>query len=179
MQLTLIRHLSTEWNKKTWLQGKQDIEISPLTEMDHQTIINNQLALQKQAPFDFVLASTLKRTHQTANVYGYKAETEALLDELNFGPFEGKPKNELLNKCGSTWLENPKDLVLGEELVNLEERIVQFLAKYRESSNILVFGHGSWMRALKSYWKYGHINHMNKLSVGNNECIRLEFITVV
>ena len=32
MQITLIRHLPTEWNKKQKLQGRRDIGISPITE---------------------------------------------------------------------------------------------------------------------------------------------------
>jgi broad specificity phosphatase PhoE len=92
MQLTLIRHLPTEWNQKTWLQGRQDIELDAVTEEIKQGIVKNQQLLRKLSPFDIVLASTLKRTQQTAEAYGYEAETECLLDELDFGPYEGVPK---------------------------------------------------------------------------------------
>ena len=178
MQLTLIRHLPTDWNKKTWLQGKRDIELSTITEEVQSEINQNQDILQSLAPFDVVLASTLKRTHQTAELYGYQPETEHLLDELDFGPFEGRPKNLLLEQYGEQWSENPKGLVLGESLTNLEKRIAKFLIKYNECNNILVFGHGSWIRAASSYFYYGHINNMNKITIGNNECIVLEFCTV-
>ena len=52
---------------------------------------------------------------------------------------------------GIKWIENPKELVLGESINNLEERIVTFLTKYKKLTNVLVFGHGSWIRALISY----------------------------
>jgi broad specificity phosphatase PhoE len=177
MQLTLIRHLPTEWNKKTWLQGKKDIELSTITEEYQAEIKQNQGILKTLAPFEVVLASTLKRTHQTAELYRYQPETEHLLDELDFGPFEGRPKSLLLEKYGDQWTENPKGLVLGESLTNLEKRIVGFLHKYKESEKILVFGHGSWIRALSSYYHYGHINNMNKMNVNNNECITLNFFS--
>lgn len=173
MQITLIRHLPTEWNQKTWLQGRKDIDLAIVTDEFHNGIARNQEYLKKLSPFDLVLASTLKRTHQTALLYGYHPETEALLDELDFGPFEGVPKEKLLKKYGDTWIENPKDLVLGESLINLEDRIRMFLKKYKESNNILVFGHGSWIRAMVSYNDYGHINKMNKVTVENNACITI------
>ncbi|MDR6997618.1 phosphoglycerate mutase family protein [Neobacillus niacini] len=173
MQLTLIRHLPTEWNKKTWLQGRRDIEISQVTEEFQKGIAENQRLLKNLAPFDLVLASTLKRTHQTAHLYGFLPETEVLLDELDFGSFEGLPKEKLMEHKNRLWIENPSGLVLGESLKSLEERIVLFLDKYQDFHNLLLFGHGSWIRALLSYKKYGHINNMNKITVGNNSCITL------
>ncbi|MEH7180292.1 histidine phosphatase family protein [Neobacillus vireti] len=170
MQITMIRHLPTEWNKKTWLQGRRDIGLSQVSDEQAKGIEMNQKILDELAPFDLVIASTLQRTHQTAALYGYSCEADGLVDELDFGPFEGIPKNVLIEKHGNIWIENPKELVLGESLQNLEDRIVQFLNKYSEFSNLLVFGHGSWIRAMLSYAKYGDINNMNKVEVLNNSC---------
>lgn len=175
MQITLIRHLPTEWNQKTLLQGRKDIGLSTLTEKDRRKITENQRLLNDLSPFDFVLASTLKRTHQTANLYGFEAETESLLDELDFGSFEGLPKALLLKEYGWKWLDNPQKLVLGESLENLEARIRLFIEKYKDYDNILVFGHGSWMRAFLSYHKHGHINDMNKMTIENNSCLTRSF----
>jgi len=175
MQITLIRHLPTNWNVKTWLQGRQDIDILPITVAEKHKIENNQNQLRMLSPFELILASTLKRTHQTARLYGLEAETEELLDELDFGKFEGQPKNQLISELGVSWVNNPSEVVLGESIVQLEMRIIKFLQKYKESHNILVFGHGSWIRAFISLIQYGHINQMNKISVNNNECITLTF----
>lgn len=173
MQITVIRHLPTEWNKKTWLQGRRDIELSLITEDLNKGITDNQTLLKKLSPFDIVLASTLKRTHQTAQLYGYKCETEGLLDELDFGPFEGLPKEKLMEKHGEKWTDYPKELILGESLKDFEERIVMFLEKYKDFSKLLVFGHGSWIRAMISYLQYGDINSMNKIDVRNNACFTI------
>jgi broad specificity phosphatase PhoE len=173
MYLTLIRHLPTEWNKKTWLQGRRDIDLAPVT-VEYAKKINQNKERLKNERFDLVLASTLKRTHQTAHLYGYYPETEGLLDELDFGPFEGVPKSKLIHEYGDKWIESPKELVLGESLKNLEARIEQFLKKYKDYHNVLVFGHGSWIRGLVSYVNYGDINNMNKIIVENNQCITLE-----
>ncbi|MDV2887937.1 histidine phosphatase family protein, partial [Alkalihalophilus pseudofirmus] len=85
-----------------------------------QGINENQRILHSLSPFDLVLASTLIRTQQTAQHYRFYPETERLLDELDFGPFEGRPKEELLEILGDQWLENPKELVLGESIRHLE-----------------------------------------------------------
>lgn len=175
MQITLIRHLPTEWNHKQKLQGKRDIELSSVTKVFQKGIAHNKEILKKISPFDIVLASTLKRTHQTAFLYGYNPETEGLLDELDFGPFEGLSREKLIETHGNKWFESPKELVLGESLTHFEERITLFLEKYKEVSNILVFGHGSWIRAIISYHQFGDINNMNKISVKNNDCITLSF----
>lgn len=177
MEITLIRHLPTEWNKNLRLQGRKDIPLLPITEREHREIMEN-LQLLKGKSFDHILCSSLIRTRQTAELYGYSPTCEELLDELDFGPFEGKSKEELLKFQGKQWIENPREVILGESLINLEHRIIEFLEKYHKASNILVFGHGSWMRAIKSYYKYGHINLMNKLFVQNNECLTLEFHSV-
>jgi broad specificity phosphatase PhoE len=175
MRITLIRHLPTEWNIKTWLQGRQDIDILPITDGDQHEIDRNQQALSEFLPFNLILASTLKRTHQTAELYGMNVVTEPLLDELDFGEFEGRPKEDLIKELGETWFENPRALKLGENLVNLENRIVHFIEKYESYNNILVFGHGSWIRAFISLVQNGHINRMNQVHVPNNKCITLTF----
>ncbi|MBB6446656.1 histidine phosphatase family protein [Bacillus benzoevorans] len=173
MQVTFIRHLPTEWNKMGKLQGRMDISLLPVSKELAKGIRHNQRYLKKLAPFDIVLSSSLKRTQQTAEVYGYKSETDALLDELDFGPFEGRSKEELHEEYGKQWLEEPKTLVLGESMAHLEERILSFLKKYQHFSNLLVFGHGSWIRAMISYSLYSHINDMNKVTVDNNACFTL------
>ncbi len=176
MQLTLIRHLPTVWNKNTWLQGRKDIAISFLTESDKQKIEQNLIVLNHLAPIDLVLASSLRRTQQTANAYGYQPEIDPLLDELDFGPFEGEPREKLLALHGDAWINNPIELVLGESVLDLGNRVCSFLEKYYDAGNILVFGHGCWIRALLSYFHYGHFNNMNRLTLLNNECVTLEFL---
>ncbi|NRD79219.1 histidine phosphatase family protein [Bacillus sp. BRMEA1] len=170
MQVTLIRHLPTEWNKKTWLQGRKDIGLTDVSEEIQKGIDTNKEILRQLSPFDIVLVSTLKRTHQTAHLYGYKGETECLLDELDFGPYEGSPKKELVQNLGEMWIHQPKELVLGESLKDFEKRLILFLKKYKDFRNILVFGHGAWIRGILSYLQYGDINHMNKILFNNNEC---------
>ena len=178
MQLTMIRHLPTEWNKNQILQGRRDIPIAPITEEWRKGMNRNLSILRQQMPFDLVLASSLKRTQQTARLYEFEPEIDPLLDELDFGPFEGKPREKLMETYGETWIENPKALLLGESILQLEERLIAFLQKYRSYKKVLIFGHGSWIRAMLSYAEHGHVNHMNKVVVPNNTCKILPEITI-
>lgn len=174
MQITLIRHLPTEWNQKNLLQGRRDICVLPPTEELYKEINVNLQYLNGLQPFDLVLCSTLRRTFQTAQLYGYEAETESLLDELDFGPFEGKRKEKLLQEYGEKWTKNPRELNFGVKIQNLEERITVFLDKYKNCKNLLVFGHGCWIRGMLSFHQFGHINHMNQMAFRNNEVITLK-----
>lgn len=173
MQITFIRHLPTDWNKKTWLQGKRDIRIAALTKNDCDEIKKNKKHLKTLAPFDLVLASTLTRTQETALLYGFEPEVDHLLDELDFGPFEGVPKKRLVEELKLQWKDTPSEIKLGEPVLHLERRIKSFFQKYKSNKNILVFGHGAWIRAALSYVKYGNINQMNKIEVKNNDCLSI------
>ncbi|MFS0863266.1 histidine phosphatase family protein [Fredinandcohnia sp. 179-A 10B2 NHS] len=172
MQLTLIRHLPTPWNEKGILQGKKDILINNLNKASTQEISANKQFLKHKSPFSLVLVSTLKRTHQTAMAYDFDYfQIEPLLDELDFGKFEGKEKRCLIEEHGEKWLNTPRDLILGESLLHLEKRVIRFIEKYRNYDSLLVFGHGSWIRACVSYYRYGTINNMNQMVVKNNQLL--------
>ncbi|WP_062356792.1 histidine phosphatase family protein [Bacillus kwashiorkori] len=176
MQITIIRHLPTSWNKKGLLQGRKDIEIAPITQHVQLEMEKVKQQMLKRLPENtFILTSTLKRTKQTAEAYGYEPISEPLLDELDFGMFEGKTKQLLIKKLGTKWIEDPRQLVLGEPLIDFENRIISFLNKYKTKSPLLVFGHGSWMRGLLSIYHYNSITNMNKFRINNNDCITLDF----
>ena len=175
MQVNILRHLPTEWNTLGKLQGRRDIPIAPVTREVQRQIAKNQRSLSRLGPFSKVLASTLQRTVQTAEHYGYHPTIDPLLDELDFGPFEGRQKTILFETFGDRWTSNPKEIQLGESLSDLKQRIKLCLEKYNNQKNVLIFGHGAWARALISYYNTGDINEMNKISFDNNEFITLNF----
>lgn len=171
MELLLIRHLPTKWNELGILQGSQDIPILPLKNEDGDKIKENMRIINSFNP-DIVLASQLQRTQQTALQYGFSSPlVEALLNELQFGKFEGVEKKAITSL--NEWTSDPRSLVLGERLVDFERRIFRFLNKYNHYPRILVFGHGSWIRGLLSIQSVGTIQNMNQILVENNQLIHL------
>lgn len=174
MDIAIIRHLPTAWNVKGKLQGQKDIPIIlPISHEMETKISENKQKLKTLAPFDIILTSELSRTKQTAKLYGYENTTvEPLLNELDFGDFEGESKREL--EAIPEWKASPLEVSLGESLVQFQNRIAAFLQKYAHCTSILIFGHGSWIRGLLSMKEIGTINKMNELTVQNNELIILK-----
>lgn len=172
MELVAIRHLPTDYNRKGILQGRRDIPILPPDPDQSRLIRENRERLGDFAGFDAILASTLKRTSMTAECYGAPYQKDPLLDELDFGPWEGRKKADLVTEV-PLWTEKPDQLTLGEPVLNLEIRIRRLLENYAAAGKILVFGHGAWIRALVSLNEHGSIRNMNRILIPNNELVRL------
>lgn len=174
MKLVALRHLTTDFNVRGVLQGRADIPILPVAQTDQEQIRVNLLKIRAEQGkgYDHVLASRLIRTQMTANAYGHTADVEPLLDELDFGPYEGRPKNELIREQ-PLWRERPDQLVLGEPLSCLEKRVRGFCQKYQTCDRILLFGHGAWIRALVSIVRFNTIRRMNQIVVHNNDIVVL------
>ncbi len=174
MKLYLIRHLQTPWNKAGKLQGSQEISVLTPSKEDLKKIELNTSILQ-DINFNVTLTSELLRTQETACYYGVDSfQVEPLLNELDFGKYEGRPKQELLDNIGDTWYTDLTQVTLGENLKDFEIRMKEFISKY-QGKTVLVFAHGATIRAMKALHKFGHIDTMNQLNVANNELVILNF----
>jgi len=175
MKLVVVRHLPTSWNLEFRMQGQQDNPILPPDAETLAQIARTRVAVEASGPYDRVYCSRMRRTSQTAMLFGFPEPIpEALLDELNFGQFEGARQTEMLLALGPAWKECPQTLTLGESIVHLGERIQRFLAQITSCSRVLVFGHGAWTRALSSLLQTGGLEEMNTLSIGNGEALFFE-----
>ncbi|WP_035237978.1 histidine phosphatase family protein [Desulfobacter vibrioformis] len=172
MDLFLLRHMQTPDNKAGILQGRRDISILPPGPREEKLIRDNKLKLAPFTRFDHILVSGLKRTHETAAFYTDRFSVEPLLDELDFGPFEGRPRAELIRACPD-WETNPAALVLGEPLSALKHRVLAFMDRYAGAKTVLAFGHGAWIRALTSLWETGNLTCMNRITIPNNTIVTI------
>jgi broad specificity phosphatase PhoE len=160
-------------NREGILQGRLD---EPILEPDPETrraIASNGELLARLGPFDAVFASTLRRTQQTAEAYGYRPDIDPLLDELDFGPYEGQPREQLLREVPE-WTSRPESVELGESIAELEERVRRFLERHASLERVLIFGHGAWLRALRALALQGDIHSMNTTVLRNNTLLELE-----
>ncbi len=176
MELLVIRHLPTKYNSNGILQGCLDIDIDPPSQEQLLRITENQRKIRQVGPIDKVLCSSLNRTAQTALAYGYDEKAcirEPLLNELDFGCYEGRPRQEMWDALGEAWWRSPEDLVLGEPVLALQQRITGLLEKYDQAERLLLFSHGAWTRALLSYSQIGDIKDMNRMTVNNNDMLCL------
>lgn len=175
-----IRHLPTAYNQQGLLQGKRDEPILPLTALNEDLLAaleKNKIVLSEFV-IETVLCSTLKRTHQTAIAHHYSSFTiDPLLNELDFGCYEGKSRQQLLKDHGEQWQHDPTNLVLGESMQHFSQRIQDFFEKYQkdaQNSNVLAFTHGAWIRAARALWVTGSLKSMNENKIANNELVILK-----
>ncbi len=171
MELTILRHMQTPYNDQGILQGRRDIGILPPGPDQTKSIEANKEKLGDLTRFDFILVSSLRRTRETALLYTPDFLKEPLLDELDFGPYEGRPKADLLREQ-PLWESDPGSLVLGESLIALMNRVKAFADKYQSKDRILAFGHGAWIRAMAAWHYRDSIKTMNQIHIPNNELMQ-------
>ncbi len=174
MKLFVIRHLPTDWNRAGLLQGQQDRPLLALDEDALHRVEQNRLLLHEHEPYDHVLASALRRTQATAVAYGYRFHVEPLLNELDFGCFEGCTRGELMAQLGAAWLDDPRSLSLGESIEEFATRLRAFVQRYAESQRVLVFGHGAWTRGMLSLAAYGDLRGLNHVALANNALVQID-----
>ena len=97
IQLALLRHGHTEWNRAGQIQGRTDIPLD-------STAIGDLSRLTLPAPWNHadICASPLLRAVDTARIVsGREPRTEAALMEMNWGDWEGKRGTDLRSDAGS------------------------------------------------------------------------------
>ena len=150
LELWLVRHGETEWNKEGRIQGQMNSQLSSLGILQAK-----RLAKRLQGEhFDYIYASDSERAQHTARLVFPERDLilDARLRELNYGVLEGKTVAEfspeeakmrqamyadpLHNRAegGETWLE-------------LIERVAKWLAALPEGGRVIAFSHGGTIRA--------------------------------
>lgn len=87
--LILLRHGRTKANAGGLLQGRIDLELDELGELQAQA------AAAAIGPVDRVIASPLVRAQQTAAAFGQSVETDDRFIELDYGDWEAKPVKDV------------------------------------------------------------------------------------
>jgi len=154
MQLILIRHGETLWNKEGRIQGTSDIELSPvgIEQARH-------LALSlKDQHICSIHASPLKRALKTAEIinefHRKKIQTHPGLMEMDQGDFEGFSFKELMaceKEFLNKWIANPASVQMpnGESLAELQERAWREVETIiNQEENALVVAHNFTIAAI-------------------------------
>lgn len=174
MKLYLIRHQKTLWNIEGRLQGIDDTQ-SIIIDDEFITSIDKNKKLLNEVNFDLVCSSPQKRAWQTADAYGFK---DYYLDqdvvEYNFGIWEGRIRNDMLEAKGNVWLSQFTEFDDGEPYKDFSARLDNMLDKHQHLDNVLIFTHGTVCRYLISKVNNTNPNLMNQVHVANNKVIVLE-----
>ena len=156
MEVYIIRHGKTDWNKECRFQGAKDI---PLNEEGREAARKLGERL-KDVHFDAVFSSPLSRAYETACIVARSAEKCDLLTEISFGEFEGVPFDEWMNtdEPRKYFFDKPGLYVPpkgGETFESGCERAEKFIQtvlepyyKKNPDARIMIVAHGAILAAL-------------------------------
>lgn len=146
IELWLVRHGQTDWNRRHLLQGWVDTPLNQRGERQARELAGSL----RGRSFTGVWSSDLSRAVETARLaYGEPIQSEALR-ELNFGEIQG------LSWEGIS--QDVRDQMIafdgfaapgGESHSQMRERVMVFLDSLGEGAH-LVFSHGGVIRMLRS-----------------------------
>lgn len=147
-RLLLVRHGETVWNSERRLQGQEDI---PLSARGIEQARSLAPVVRAFAPAT-VVASDLKRAHQTAEALGYGAcKLDERLREAHLGAWVGLRAADLLREEPASylaWREGTLTPPEGESFEQLQVRTLAVLQDVlREPGPVLVVTHGGVVRA--------------------------------
>lgn len=161
MQLYIIRHAETEYNRLQIIQGSSvDTDINDYGRAQAHAFHN----AYGHIDFDLAVSSALKRTHQTIRPFiekGIPWVQKPEINEICWGENEGKPINdhwtEIFKGVRDRWFDGDLTARMpgGESAAELNERLDIFLewVKQRPEKKILVCTHGRTLRGLVSLMK--------------------------
>jgi len=198
MNLLLVRHGETAWNRDGRYQGRTDIPLSPDGE-DQVARLAQRLA---DVPIDVAIASPLSRATRTAQAIcgrraGLALELDDRLVEISHGKWEGLLASDVQRdhaEMFGTWRSKPgRDVPAGPEaetLGDVEVRawavVEQLFARLGPSSTGLIVAHDAVNRVilcrvlglpLERVWKFRQapaaLNVLSGASIAELTVVRL------
>lgn len=164
MEIYIVRHGETLWNKEKRLQGRADIELSDygreLAAITGKNLMDTRI--------DVIYSSPLIRAYETAclirNGRNIDIITDDRLRELSFGCYEGENFSELIRDENLTFryfFKHPELYVPGpegESLEHITERAGSFMHEVIEPlagtcTRVMIVAHGALNKAVMSYVK--------------------------
>ena len=173
MQLIIIRHGETLWNKEGRVQGISDVELSTVG-IEQARLLALSL---KDHPIRVIHTSPLKRALKTAEVinefHQKEIHTHNDLMEIDPGDFEGvyykklvACEKDFLNK----WIADPASVKMpnGESFTQLQDRAWRVMERIiNKEENALVVAHNFTIAAIICRIRSISLNEFQSSCVGN------------
>ncbi len=166
MEIYLVRHGETIWNKERRYYGHEDVGLSEVGFEQAKKLGS----FFKKISFHHVICSPLKRAVDTARqLTDQKLELDERLMEQNFGQFEGKTYEELRQLFPdelTLWNRDYENYCLpdGESFRQVRDRVEDFVNElWKMDGRILIVAHkgtfGHMLAAmmqlpLSAYWNF-------------------------
>ncbi len=151
MDIYLLRHGETDWNKKRLLQGHTDI---PLNERGRAQVDDTVCRLRALGVrMDVIVSSPLKRARETAEIAAGRLDypkekivVEELLIERGFGEGEGMSLEEMKERYPAS---DCLGMESGEELIRRAGKAFQKITgDFSDAEQMLLTAHGAVLFAL-------------------------------
>ncbi len=178
MELWLIRHGETLWNREQRAQGQLDVPLSPLGIAQAQALAKRL----QHTKFNSIISSDLSRAYQTAEIVAAKLELPIRSDtawrEIHMGIQQGLTYSELL-LTGKTRYIRPmtEPWEGGESKRDVMNRVGAALEQlYTEfaDSRVAVFSHGGAIRGAIHVILNDLEQHLDLAERGNTSISKLE-----
>jgi broad specificity phosphatase PhoE len=148
--LWLVRHGQTEWSATGRHTGRTDIGLDD-NGREQARALGSLLAGHS---FGLVLCSPLQRAHETCVIAGYgdRAESDADLQEWDYGDYEGRTTDEIRTSRPdwTLWRDGCPD---GETAAQVAVRADRVIARVRAAPHdALAFAHGHLLRVVAARW---------------------------
>ena len=150
LELLLIRHGETDWNRNGRVQGSSDVALNIL---GHQQAVRLAEFLAPTA-LDAIYVSTSQRAIQTAaplaKTRSFVPIQSSQIVEINYGHWEGHTVEQIVEKWPKEWSEYKRDSLanrppVGETIEQVHFRLTAFfegLKQRHSDGRIAVVSHG-------------------------------------
>ena len=144
MQIALVRHGQTDWNKTFRMQGTSDI---PLNETGRAQALEAAVLLADER-WDAIVSSTLSRAAVTADIIAEHLgmpvlERDEQLIERAYGEVEGLTRDQAVERFGTAWPGEEAYEALQDRAV----RAVDAVAARHAVDHLVIVTHGTFIRA--------------------------------
>lgn len=171
----IVRHGETDFNRQGIVQGSGvDSSLNELGRRQARAFYE----FYKNEPFEAVLTSRLRRTHETMSHFiesGLPWEQFEEINEMNWGLHEGKPANKAMQEeykiVKTAWGRGEYGARLGggESAAELQVRLHRFITHLRKrpEQHLLICSHGRTMCALVTLLQELPLKEMNRFTHHN------------
>lgn len=182
MELYIMRHGETDWNKAMRMQGQVNIQ---LNDYGRELAVKTKEGL-KDIKFDYVYSSPLDRAIETAKIVtGYEEDRiikDERLREISFGIYEGKYPDERPPEF-MDFFKAPDKYIAPDRAESYEQlcsrtedfirKVIFPLAEKEPEAKVLISGHGAMNKSLILFFKKLEIKDIWSGPFQKNCCISL------
>lgn len=170
-----VRHGESEANAGGWLAGHRDVGLTPRGVAQARAL---RPALARVSP-DRAVTSDLRRAVATAEIAwdgrGPVVQRAVEARERHLGAWEGESIERLQLGGGMnvllSWDQGPPG---GESHLALSRRALSLLAALDDGADLLLFGHGGWIRCVVGLVDGIPTDLVGRYKVGNAEVVERE-----